>query len=177
MRQEKRSAGILVFGACATITLCCMAPAAAQSDQAAKAGAMGACTLLTKDEIKQILGDRTPLFFDQFNPDEESLRGGAGSECGYSGVHIQLDPFALERFEEVRKIYAERATFERLGDVGEEAYIYEQDAGKSSHAVGIYARSKEHIFTIEMDVNAPETADSYRPYLVAMANTAVPKLH
>jgi hypothetical protein len=136
---------------------------------------IGACSLLSSEEIKALLGERTPPFFDMLPPSEERL-GGGGSECFISTIIIQLDAVPVARFNATMETYASRTTFERLTGVGDEAYFYEQDPGGVSHVVGIYSRIGEHVLVVSMDVNDGDTPASLQPSLMTLVRAAEPKL-
>jgi len=142
-----------------------------------KAGTIGACSLLTKEEIKKLLGDRTPALFDQVPSSEESLANG-GSECFLPGITIQLDAHPVAAFEETAKRYGAggRTKFEPASGIGDAAYFYEQDPGKDWHIVGVYTKVGQHVLTVSMDVNAPESAESLRPLVLTLTKAAAAKL-
>jgi hypothetical protein len=139
------------------------------------AGSMGACSLLSSEEIKTLLGERTPPYFDLIPPSEEPL-GGGGSECFIATIIIQLDAVPVARFNANMETYASRTTYERLTGVADEAYFYEQDPGGVSHVVGIYSRVAEHVLVVSMDVTGRETPASLRPSLMTLVRAAEPKL-
>lgn len=155
---------------------------AAQTAPAARAGSakpqsLRACSLLTKAEIKKVTGTHTPALFEQIPGREESLASG-GTECFYPGITIQLDAHPVTAFEATRKRYMDsgRTKFEPATGIGDQAYFYEQDAMKESHVAGIFTRVGQHVLTISMDVNTPQTADTIRPLVVALSKAAVAKL-
>lgn len=149
--------------------------AEAQAGGAGPAVSIGACSLLSSEEIKTLLGERTPPFFDMLPPSEERL-GGGGSECFISTIIIQLDAVPVARFTANMEAYASRTTYERLTGVGDEAYFYEQDPGGVSHVVGIYSRIGEHVLVVSMDVNDGDTPASLQPSLMTLVRAAEPKL-
>ncbi|MBP1597030.1 MAG: hypothetical protein H6Q05_2407 [Acidobacteria bacterium] len=178
MHSVLRVISILVaaIGAPATLASSLLIPVDAET-AAQKPGALRACSLLTPAEIKSILGDRTPRFFDQVPPNEETLSNG-GTECFISTITIQLDAHPVAAFEETRKRYmaSSRTKFEPISGVGDAAYFYEQDAGKQSHVAGIYTKVGQHVLTVSMDVITPATAESIRPGLLALTKAAATKL-
>ena len=138
-------------------------------------GRIGACSLLSGEEIKTLLGERTPAYFDLIPPSEEPL-GGGGSECFISTIVIQLDAVSVARFQANMETYASRNTYERLTGIGDEAYFYEQDPGGVSHVVGVYSRVGEHVLVVSMDVTDGDTPASLRPSLVTLVRAAEQKL-
>ena len=138
-------------------------------------GSIGACSLLSSEEIKTLLGERTPPFFDMIPPSEERL-GGGGSECFVSTIVIQLDAVTVAGFDANMQTFASRTGYERLTGVGDEAFFYEQDPGGVAHVVGIYSRIAEHVLVVSMDVNDPDTPASLRPSLMILAGAAETKL-
>jgi hypothetical protein len=149
---------------------------AGQSPAGAKTGGLRACTLLTKDEIKKATAPRIPRTIDRFEPDEELLPGG-GSECTIGDIDVQLDAVSVSRFEERLKTFAATTKFERIDGVGDAAYFYEQGTpGTPTHIVGVYARAGQHVVVYARSVAAPETTQTVRPGLIALATAAAAKL-
>ena len=147
----------------------------AQARSGGGAAAVSACTVLSVQEIKTLLGDRTPRFIDMIPPNEEPLSGG-GSECFIASITIQLDAVPVARYTQNMQTYAGRTTYERVTGIGDEAHFYEQDAGKDSHVVGIYARVGQHVLVVSMDVEEGDTPASLRPSLMTLSRAAEAKL-
>jgi hypothetical protein len=160
------------------VALCPGVPAStAFGSENAVAQSITACSLLSNDEIKKELGARTSPFLDQLPPNEEKLKNG-GSECFRANITIQLDAHPVSGFEETRKRYAEsgRTTFQSVSGLGDAAYAYDQDPGKSSHVVGVFVKAGQHVLTISMDVNENDSVDALRADVLALAKAAVAKL-
>jgi hypothetical protein len=138
------------------------------------AGRTSACSLLTVQEIKTLLGERTPRLIDMIPPSEEQV--GSGSECFIATIILQLDVIPVGNFSSNMQTYASRTTFESLTGVGDEAYFYEQQPGSASHVVGVYARIAQHVLVVSMDVEDGDTAASLRPDLLALTRAAEAKL-
>jgi hypothetical protein len=137
--------------------------------------ASGACSLLSQEEIRGLLGARTPRFFDMVPANQENLPAG-GSECFYAGINTQLDAIPVARFQSTMEVFASRTTYERVGEVGDEAYFYEQDAGRSTHVVGVYARVGQRVLVVSMDVTEGVDRATLRPDVLALARAAAAKL-
>ena len=142
----------------------------------AKTQRLTACTVLTAPEIKKLVGKALSPAFDLVKPNEE--KAGSGTECFHAGVMVQLDAYPVGNFEATRQSYEKtgRTKFQPAPGIADAAYFYEQDAGKSSHAVGIFAKTGQHVLTITMDVNPPATAESLRPVVIELTKAAVAKL-
>jgi hypothetical protein len=65
---------------------------------------------------------------------------------------------------------------ERVPDVGDEAYYYDQGAATSVRTLGIYRRTATHVFVISNIVMMNETAEGLRPQLGAQGKAAAAKL-
>ena len=145
-------------------------PSAGQS--AGKPGAVGACSLLPKAEVKKIAA-ADDQFFDMVTPREESL-GGRGSACSYSGIHIQVDPFPPSRLEELRKEKGKQWTV--VPDVGDAAYLHHNAASSSSGYAELYVRVGPRVVTVQKSVRAGTSVDTVRPAVIALAKALVAKL-
>src|SRR5687768_11760579 len=146
------------------------------SQASGKPQRLTACTLLTKAEIKQLAGKALSPIFDNLKPNEETV--GAGGECFHAGVTVQFDVHPVSGFDATRQNYEKsgRTKFQPAPGIADDAYFYEQDAGKTSHVVGIFAKTGQHVLTISMDVNPPTTVDTLRPIVTALTKAAVAKL-
>jgi hypothetical protein len=132
----------------------------------------GACSLLTKADVKKIAGVKEQ-FFDQVAPREEPL-GGAGSSCSYSGIHIQVDPFSVARLEDLRK--QKGNAWVSVPGVGDAAYLFDNNTG-GAHYAELYARAGQHVITVQMSVRPAEASvETVRPQLVALAQALIAKL-
>jgi hypothetical protein len=154
---------------CATLSLVVAGRTTFTSGTAA-AQSITACSILSKDEIKKVLGARTSPLLDQMPPNEEKLKNG-GSECFLANIAIQVDAHPVSGFEETRKHYSEsgRTTFQAVSGIGDAAYAYDQDPGKSSHVVGVFVKAGQHVLTISMDVNDSDSVDALRGNVLARA--------
>jgi len=135
---------------------------------------VSACTLFTAAEIRSITATK-PSPIDSMKTEESPIPGG-GSECDVAGFGIQLDAVPVARFEANRQAYSSRAKYERVPDVADEAYFYDQGAGTSVRTLGIYGRTATHVFVISNIVMMNETAEALRPQLIALGKAAAAKL-
>jgi len=151
--------------------------AAAFQAAGSKPGGIRACSLFTQDEIKKFYGAKWEPVWDQIRitPQESPLSGG-GSECEMMGLAIQMDAVPVARYEANRQAYMARSKFERVTNVGDEAWFYEQGAGTSVYIIGIYARSGQHVYVLSVSVRMGETAASLRPVVIAAGQAAAAKL-
>ena len=147
-----------------------------QAGGPAQSRPLTACTVLTAAEIKKVIGKALSPVFDMLKPNEE--KAGSGTECFYPGVMVQLDAYPVGNFEATRQSYEKsgRTKFQPAPGISDAAYFYEQDPGKSSYAVGIFAKTGQHVLTITVDVKPPATAESLRPIVTELTKTAVAKL-
>src|SRR5262245_30429547 len=83
--------------------------------------AQGACSLLTRNEVKAFAGG-SPVF-DALPPEEEA--SGRGTACNYGGgvIYMQLDPFPFATLDAERT--KPGAKFEAVPGVGDAAYTRE----------------------------------------------------
>ena len=144
-----------------------MAQARAQTPAAP--GAVRACSLLTKAEVKNIIGAGN-RFWDQLPVTEEPLRSG-GSSCTYANAVVQINPFAFSVLEDMRK--KAPAEYQTVPDVGDLAYIH---VNRGEYAE-LYARARQHVVTVQLDMDGPfQTLDGARPAAAALANALIAKL-
>jgi hypothetical protein len=133
-----------------------------------------ACTLFTAAEIRRVTATK-PSPVDSMKPEEHPTPGG-GSECDIAGFGIQLDAVPVARFEANRQAYSTRAKYERVPDVADEAYYYDEGAASSVRTLGIYARTATHVFVISNIVAMNEKPEALRPQLIALGKAAAVKL-
>ena len=133
-----------------------------------------ASTLFTAAEIRQITATK-PSPIDQMKTEESPLPGG-GSECDVAGFGIQIDAVPVARFEANREAFSTRAKYERVADVADAAYFYEQGVGTSVPVIGVYARTAAHVFVISNLVGMNESVADLRPQLLALGKAAAAKL-
>jgi hypothetical protein len=133
-----------------------------------------ACGLFTVAEIRQVTATK-PSPIDSMRPDESTLPGG-GSECEIAGFGIQLDAVPVARFEANRQAFNSRMKYERVAEVADEAYFYEQGAGTSVHVVGVYGRTATHVFTISNIMGMGESVADVRRQVLALGKAAASKL-
>ena len=136
----------------------------------APSSAIRACSVLPKEEVRTILGV-DPKTFNLVPLQEDSLPGG-GSACEYMGAGIQIDPFPVARLAEMHKTSGQ--TWTPIAGLGESAYY--NDRTKQSPYAELYAASRNHVVTVQMSVDRPDTAESVRPKAVALAKALLAKL-
>ena len=133
------------------------------------APAQGACSLLSRDEVKPFAGG-SPVF-DLLPPEEEP--SGRGSACNYGGgvIYMQLDPFAFSTLDAERSKAG--ANFEAIPGVGDAAYARENT--RSDDAV-IYFRVGQRVVTIQMNIAPGQTYATVKPRMVGLAQALAAKL-
>lgn len=134
---------------------------------AAPAMAQGACSLLSKAEVKPFAPN--PSVFDMIPPSEEPV--GKGSACNYPGIYIQIDPFTFATIEAERKKPGEK--FETVPGVGAAAYARENTRSDDAE---IFFRVGQRVATIQMSIPAGSTYASVKPRLVDLAKALAAKL-
>jgi hypothetical protein len=132
---------------------------------ASAAPVSGACSILSKAEIKPFSSNR---LFDQL-PAEE-MQEGRGSSCNYAGVFIQLDVIAFGTIETMSRDKRER--IEAVRGVGDAAYV----RNNRDEYAELYARVGQRTFTIQLDIGPQETFASVRPRLLQMGAAMAAKL-
>lgn len=156
-----------------TVLMATGADAALQASAGAAAqrgsGGIRACSLLTKDEVKRLVGMGNQ-FFDQAPADEEALPGG-GSTCNYANVHIQIDPFPFSTIERMRQ--GQPAGWTTVSGVGDEAYL-RNNRGQYAE---LYVRAGQHVVTVQLDMDPPhEVLEKARPAAAALASALIARL-
>ena len=139
---------------------------AAPSDAAL---ALGACSILSRDEVKPFAGG-SPLF-DMLPPEEEP--SGRGSACNYGRgiIYMQIDPFPFATIDAERA--KPGAKFEAIPGVGDVAYARENT---SSDDAELYFRAGQRVVTIQMNIATGQTYDSVKPRLVGLGRALATKL-
>jgi len=122
------------------------------------APASGACSIMTKAEVKPFSTNR---LFDQ-SPAEE-MQEGRGSSCSYAGVYIQLDVIPFSTIENMSRDKRER--IEAVRGVGDAAYV----RNNRDDYAELYARVGQRTLTIQLDIGPQETFASVRPRLLQLA--------
>ena len=133
--------------------------------QASQAGAIKACSLLTRAEVKKVLPWAPQL--DQF-PNEEEPIGTTGSSCGYPTVFIQVMPFSQRMIDSAKK----RDKLESISGVGDEAYFHNN---KDRYAE-LYVKTGKYIVTLQGDVPTGKTSESIKPAVVALGKLLVERV-
>jgi hypothetical protein len=149
-------------------------PASAAS-QAPPSDAAGACSLITRQEIRTVAGDLVPRYFDQIPSEEMQLPGG-GSVCRFGGFNVQLDPIAAADFDAHRQAQAGRADYRPAPGVGDTAYFFEQGPPGSPTSVGMFVRVRGRVFMVSMNVGSGEAAEVLRPAVEGLARVAALRL-
>ncbi len=140
------------------VGFCVPARAAAQTAPTA-----GACSLLTKDEVKSHLPWETA--FD-FLPAEEEPLGDSGSSCEYPSVRIQL----LSSPSRMLEIARERGGLEGVSGIGDEAYFH----NNRDLFAELYVRIGARLLMIQ--AHGSGTVMSMRPGVLSLARALEAKL-
>ena len=140
----------------------------------AKPAAIRACSLLTREEVKKIVGGHPDptidKVFDKMPLEEDSLAGG-GSSCGYPSVHIQINPFPFSTIDDMRK--KDPSAWTTVSGVGDAAYL----RNNRDEWAELFARAGKHVVTIQLDLEPPrETLEKARPAASALAQALIAKL-
>jgi len=127
----------------------------------------GACSVLTKNEVKPFSGG-SPVF-DQLPPQEEP--SGRGSSCSYAGIVIQIDPFPFSTVDAQRN--RPGAKFEAVPGVGDAAFARENSGSDDAE---IFFRVGQRVATIQLNIPNGATYDSVKSRLVGLAKVLAAKL-
>ena len=144
-------------------SLSLQAAAPSAPPQGSGATRVKACSLLTKEEVKQHLPWNSVVDF--MAPEEEAV-GAAGSSCNYASVFIQIFPVA-------RKGTGQPSTepgWQPVSGVGEEAYF----RANGRQYAELYVRTSRH--TVTLQANASPTVDAVKPGTISLANALLAKL-
>jgi hypothetical protein len=124
---------------------------------------IAACSLMTKAEVKQALGTVSPVW-DLLPPEEEPA--GRGSSCNYPGLMLQVDPFSIDAFRQVKGV-------QPVSGIGDEAYFRDNKAGYAELAL----RTGSHVVTLQLTKENEAAVLTAPPGpLVAVAKLAISKL-
>jgi hypothetical protein len=134
-----------------------------QQAPAARSPKIGACSLMTKEEVKKHLPWRPML--DQFAPEEEAI-GISGSSCNYPSVFIQVMPFSPSMIDTARK----KGGLEAIGGVGDEAYLY----NNANRYAELYVKTGKHLLTLQ--ANMEGNIEAVKPGVLSLAKALVAKL-
>lgn len=134
---------------------------------ASPAIAQGACSLLSKAEVKPFAPN--PSVFDMIPPSEEPV--GKGTSCGFPGIFIQIDPFAFSVIEAERKKPGEK--FETVPGVGDAAYARENTRSDDAE---IYFRVGQRVATIQLGIPVGSSYAAVKPRLIDLAKILAAKL-
>ena len=129
------------------------------------APASGACSIMTKAEIKPFTSD--PLF-DRIAAKEE--KEGRGSSCTYSGVYLQLDVIPFASIENMSRDKKEK--IEAVKGVGDAAYA----RNNRDDYAELYVKVGQRTLTIQLDIGGQETFASVKPRLLKMGTAMAEKL-
>lgn len=147
---------------------------AAPRSQAANAGSLHACSLLTEAEVTKLIGQdpAAAKYPDLFKADEEALPGG-GSACSVSSVEYQVDPFPFAKVEDARK--QKPAAWTQVPGVGDVAY----EEHTNDVFVNLYARAGQHVVTVQVLTQKVPTnsVEKARHAAIVLAQALIAKLH
>jgi hypothetical protein len=132
-------------------------------------GAVGACSILTKELAAKFSPYAGTRVMDLMPPEEEAL-GRSGSSCTYAGITFQVNPFTPERLDALSKQYA--ATWSLVPEVGDRAYFFDN---KNEYAE-LYVKSGSRTFTIQMDVPDRSTTEFIKPKVLELARAIATRL-
>jgi len=149
------------------LAVAALAAAIAASSYAAPA--QGACSLLTRNEVKAFTNNSK--VFDLLPPEEEA--SGRGTACNYGGgvVYMQLSPFPFATIDAERSKAG--ANFEAVPGVGDAAYARENTRSDDAE---IYFRVGQRVVTIQMNIAPPENYNAVKPRLIGLAKAYAAKL-
>lgn len=177
MRQVIRTALVMAAAVQASAALSA-ATAQAGGQPPGKSGqvaAADACSLLSAAEMKQITGRENPLNLPPSRADPADLPKGV-SECSYLGIDLSLtSQMTREWFDATRKDQVksgEKVT--PVSGVGDEAYFWERPGGSDSQ-VGIAMRVGQQRLAMQ-DMVRPDSVESVKPILLALAKAAAAKM-
>lgn len=143
----------------------CAAMLAAFAVPTFAAPAQSACSIMTKDEVKQF---STNPEFDQIPAQEEKVTQGSG--CTFPGIYVQLDPFPVATFENMKR--QPGMTLEAAPGIGDAAFLRD-NRGTFAELAG---RVGPRVFTIQMTIRQGETYASVKPRLLRIGTAMAAKL-
>jgi hypothetical protein len=169
-------AALLTLAAAAVPSSAGAQPRAAAPGGDAGAGAVEACSLLTKAEVERAAGRR---FYD----DPEPMRLAGGSVCAYGTGKAQIILFSGERSGErldalIKNYGHENAQRHPVPGVGDGAYvIYPRPRNQYEDRVAfIVVRAGRHALGISLAADGSKPAEAVQPNLVELAKAVVAKL-
>jgi hypothetical protein len=127
---------------------------------------VGACALLTKNEIKPFI--KIPSF-DQTPAEQVTI--GSGSTCNYAGGAIQIDAYPFSVFESTWS--KDKGNLERISGLGDEALFYRNSRAFSAE---IAVRVGRRVLTAQVDLDQNESMDAAKTRAIGLARAAVAKL-
>lgn len=133
------------------------------SQPAADLQRIGACSLISKEEVKQHLPWIAVL--DSL-PVEEDEVGASGSGCNYPSVYIQVLPFSQSALELMR----EQSELETIGGVGDEAYL----RNNANEYAELYVRVGARMLTLQANMDGD--IEAVKPGVIGLAQALVDKL-
>jgi len=155
------------FIAALMVVGCVTAQAAESQGRAGAAGSgrIDACSLLPKELVAKYYSGNKRLFETE-TPHGEPL-GKEGSDCGYGGIQLQVDPFPADRVADLVK-----KDWIPTSGVGDRAY-FRNNGDRFAELIII---SGPHVITIQMDVPNGKTAEATKPDTIALAKEILPKV-
>jgi hypothetical protein len=133
------------------------------------APAQGACSILSRDEVKPFAGG-SPVF-DMFPPEQEQSGRGTACNYGLGVIYMQLDPFQFATIDAERS--KPGANFEAVPGVGDAAYAHENTRSDDAE---IYFRVGQRVVTIQMTIPPGQTYASVKPRLIGLSRAIAAKL-
>jgi hypothetical protein len=136
--------------------------------QAAKATPPGACTLLTKELVRQVTPETSKAELDRLlsTPPEEHRLGPDQSLCDYAGLTVHLNPFHPESFEaNLRKDKA----WVPVSGLGNVAWFHDVMGAMGE----LYVRSGKRTLGVVITIPQGRTAESIKPNAVALAKAVL----
>jgi hypothetical protein len=152
----------------AVIASACLPSLRAQSEPsqqppAAGSPRIGACSLVSREEVKKHLPWIPAL--DRMAVEEEPV-GTSGSSCNYPSVFIQFRPFSQRVIDLARK----KGGLETIRGVGDEAHFH----NNANRYAELYVRAGKHLLTLQ--ANAGDKIESVKPGVLNLAKALVAKL-
>lgn len=126
---------------------------------------IGACSLLSKEEVKKHLPWQPML--DNL-PVEEDEIGPSGSACNYPSVHVQVLANPQSMIDSARK----RGGLEPIGGVGDEAYFH----NNKNRFAELFVRVGKRILTLQASIPMDSKAESLKPGMLSLAKALASKL-
>ena len=124
---------------------------------------VGACSLLSREEVKRHLPWMSAL--DGMAEEEEPI-GINGSSCNYPSVTIQVLSFTRKTMDDVRSM----SNTEAVSGVGEEAYL----RNRNNEYAELFVKVGERLLTVQ--ANLDNNFDALKPGTLALGRALVAKL-